>query len=100
MPLHLGRRLVPAPRSATPRYLITFSVGSLNRVQMEWIGSLDGVPLTVDEVRAGFQAWLDSAPTSSGGVPLRTVGVRLNGLPDEVTFRTDWVSDFAVRRIG
>lgn len=93
-----GARLSQAHSTLGPRYSITFSPAGYKNVQMDWIGVLDGTTLTVQEVRTGFQIWLDTAPMSEGGVPLRTIHAWINGSYSEITFRTDWVSGFAVQR--
>lgn len=93
-----GRRLSDARRDPGPAYVITFSAGDVKDLQMDWIGVLDGQPVTLDEVRSGFRVWLDTAPLSPGGVPERTVDAWVNGSHRKVTFRTDWVSVFSVQR--
>lgn len=83
-----------------PHYSITFSPAGYKNVQMDWIGVLDGSPLTVEEVHVGFRTWLDTAPVSPGGVPQRTIKAWVRGAYREITFRTDWVSGFSVQRTG
>jgi|SRR5690242_13739426 len=95
-----GARLSGARSTPGPRYTITFSPAGYENVQLDWIGVLDGAPLTLEEVRAGFRTWLDTAPLSEGGVPERSVHAWINGSYSEITFRTDWVSGFAVQRAG
>jgi hypothetical protein len=95
-----GPRLSQARLLQGPRYVITFSPAGYENVQLDWMGVLDDVDLTVEEVRTGFQTWLDTAPRSPDGVPLRTIQAWINGSFREITFRTDWVSGFAVQRVG
>lgn len=95
-----GARLSQARSTSGPRYAITFSPAGYKNVQLDWIGVLDGEPLTLEEVHVGFQTWLDTAPVSEGGVPTRKIKAWINGSYSEITFRTDWVSGFAVQRAG
>jgi hypothetical protein len=95
-----GARLSAARSALGPRYSITFSPAGYRNVQLDWIGVLDGVPLTPEEVHVGFRKWLDTAPLSDGGVPERTIRVWIQGVYSEITFRTDWVSGFSVQRAG
>lgn len=79
-------------------YAVIFAAGDVLDVQMDWLDSVDGQALTAEDVRTGFQTWLDTAPKSEAGVPLRTIMAWVNGSRRTVTFRTDWVSGFSVVR--
>jgi hypothetical protein len=95
-----GVRLSQARLHQGSRYVITFSPAGYKDVQLDWIGVLDDVDLTREEVRTGFQTWLDTAPRSPDGVPLRTIKTWVNGAFSEITFRTDWISGFSVEQRG
>jgi hypothetical protein len=95
-----GPRLSQARLLQGARYVITFSPAGYKDVQLDWIGVLDDVDLTREEVRTGFQTWLDTAPRSPDGVPLRTIRAWINGISSEITFRTDWISGFSVEQRG